>query len=202
MSFLTLPPELTDYIISFLRNDRRTLCACTRVCKGWLPASRAYLFDTIRFKTPRSYTVFVEEVLGSRSMLPYLVLIHGIAIVSPDGFLNRYLADKFMRDMHGNLPNLRILRISYVDWRHLTMSDTWKYLDVNMTSPFPRLTNIAAKFDKPLPSQPLLPLPGDARSPRKRSCATTPLDNIGDAVDRRGGRFCHTVPVLVRGTIP
>ncbi|TFK82724.1 hypothetical protein K466DRAFT_666311 [Polyporus arcularius HHB13444] len=143
MSFLTLPPELTDYIISFLRNDRRTLCACTQVCKGWLPASRAYLFDTIRFKIPHSYTVFVEQVLGSRSMLPYLALIHGIAIVGPDGFLNQYLADKFMRDVHGNLPNLRILRISYVDWGHLTTSDTWKYLDVNMTSPFPQLTKLA-----------------------------------------------------------
>ncbi|RPD56785.1 hypothetical protein L226DRAFT_574135 [Lentinus tigrinus ALCF2SS1-7] len=138
-----LPPELEDYILSFLRKDSRTLCACARVCKEWLPACRAYLFDNVSFKTPRSYTAFVEQVLGSLRMFAHLEMVHGIAIMSPGGFMNRYLADTFLRDMHGNLPNLRILRISHIDWSHLLTSHTYKLFDANATPPFPRLTKLA-----------------------------------------------------------
>ncbi|KAI0699478.1 hypothetical protein C8T65DRAFT_300095 [Cerioporus squamosus] len=141
MSLPTLPPELTDYILSFFWNDKKTLCTCARVCREWLPASRTYLFGNITFRTPRAYTTFVERVLGSLAMRKCLNATSGIAIVSPDGFMNRYLADKFMRDMHGNLPNLRILRISFVDWGHLLTSDTWMLFDVNVAPPFPRLTS-------------------------------------------------------------
>ena len=143
MYYPILPPELIDYILSFLRKDSRTLCACACVCKDWLPISRAHLFASITFKTPHVYTAFVEQVTGSLCMHKHLEHVRGMAIVSPDGFVNQYLADKFLRDMHGNLPNLCVLRISRVDWGHLVTSDTYRLLDAGAPSPFPRLTKLA-----------------------------------------------------------
>jgi hypothetical protein len=41
-----IAPEITDWIIDFLHNDRPTLEACSLICKAWLPARRFHLFST------------------------------------------------------------------------------------------------------------------------------------------------------------
>ncbi|KAJ7113034.1 hypothetical protein C8R44DRAFT_631565 [Mycena epipterygia] len=40
-----LPSELHDYIIDHLYDDRRTLCACTLVCRKWNATSTYHLFQ-------------------------------------------------------------------------------------------------------------------------------------------------------------
>jgi len=47
MSMATLPPELTDHIIDFLHDDRKTLLSCSLVSKIWLPSSRYHLFGSL-----------------------------------------------------------------------------------------------------------------------------------------------------------
>ncbi|RPD56784.1 hypothetical protein L226DRAFT_574134 [Lentinus tigrinus ALCF2SS1-7] len=140
-----LPPELEDYIISFLREDSRTLCVCARVCKEWLTVCRTYLFDKVSFETPQAYASFVEQVLGSLRLQTSLEMVHRIEILSPqaDGFMEQSLADTFLRDTHGTFLNLHILRISNVNWGYLLTSHTYKLFDVNATPPFPRLKELA-----------------------------------------------------------
>ena len=39
-----LCPELYDYIIDFLHDDKPTIIACSLVCRSWLPRCRSHLF--------------------------------------------------------------------------------------------------------------------------------------------------------------
>ncbi|KAJ7831181.1 hypothetical protein B0H13DRAFT_1522858, partial [Mycena leptocephala] len=45
-----MPPELTDRIMDFLWDSQPSLCACSLVCRKWLPASRHHLFDSITIR--------------------------------------------------------------------------------------------------------------------------------------------------------
>jgi len=47
MSFQTLPPELDDYVLDFLHDDRAALKACSLTCKSWRPVARYHLFRCI-----------------------------------------------------------------------------------------------------------------------------------------------------------
>lgn len=44
-----LPPELVDYVLDYLHDDKTTLVACVSVSKSWVDSSRYHLFSTIRF---------------------------------------------------------------------------------------------------------------------------------------------------------
>lgn len=50
-----LPPELADYVIDSLHDDRASLLACTLVSHSWLPSNRLHLFSRrrIRVRTPQ-----------------------------------------------------------------------------------------------------------------------------------------------------
>ena len=43
-----LPPELTDYILDFLYDDKPSLADCSLVCRSWLSTSSRYLFSDLR----------------------------------------------------------------------------------------------------------------------------------------------------------
>ncbi|KAF9467313.1 hypothetical protein BDZ94DRAFT_1249060 [Collybia nuda] len=43
----SLPLELIDTSIDFLHADTQSLCACSLVCHGWLPATRFHLFGFV-----------------------------------------------------------------------------------------------------------------------------------------------------------
>lgn len=45
-----LPPELVDIIIDHLHNDKRSLAACSLVCKEWRSSARYHLFANITLK--------------------------------------------------------------------------------------------------------------------------------------------------------
>ncbi|EMD34821.1 hypothetical protein CERSUDRAFT_116997 [Gelatoporia subvermispora B] len=42
-----LPPELWNHILDIHRDDKATLCACSLVCRDWLPTTRRHLFAAI-----------------------------------------------------------------------------------------------------------------------------------------------------------
>ncbi|KAJ6550333.1 hypothetical protein B0H19DRAFT_887549, partial [Mycena capillaripes] len=42
-----IPPELTDHMIDFLWNSQSDLCACSLVCRQWLPSTRRHLFESV-----------------------------------------------------------------------------------------------------------------------------------------------------------
>ncbi|TCD66257.1 hypothetical protein EIP91_001620 [Steccherinum ochraceum] len=44
-----LPPELVDYVLDYLHDDKTTLIACASVSKSWVDSSRYHLFSTINF---------------------------------------------------------------------------------------------------------------------------------------------------------
>ena len=44
-----LPPELLDYVLGFLHDDRETLERCCLVSTSWIPRTRNYLFSTVDF---------------------------------------------------------------------------------------------------------------------------------------------------------
>jgi len=60
-----LPLELTDHMIGFL--DRKTLKACSLVCKNWLPSSRYHLFGHLCLKhsTLRSFLELLDSPLST-----------------------------------------------------------------------------------------------------------------------------------------
>jgi len=61
-----LPPELTDRIIDFCHNNKRTLSNCALTHSSWLAASRLHLFHTIT-------TTGVHERVGRTTQLESIV---------------------------------------------------------------------------------------------------------------------------------
>jgi hypothetical protein len=49
-----LPPEILDYILDFLHDERETLKQCCLVSKSWVPRTRKYLFADIVFNSART----------------------------------------------------------------------------------------------------------------------------------------------------
>ncbi|KAJ7090640.1 hypothetical protein C8R44DRAFT_817793 [Mycena epipterygia] len=63
------PSELYDYIIDHLHDDRRTLSACSLVCRDWYATSSYHLFQnagTIRLN-PKNYSGFVDVLSSQKS---------------------------------------------------------------------------------------------------------------------------------------
>jgi len=48
-----LPPEILDYIVDHLYDERETLKQCCLVSKSWIPRTRKHLFADIKFSTDR-----------------------------------------------------------------------------------------------------------------------------------------------------
>jgi len=46
-----LPPELLDYTVDFLHNERETLKECCLVSKPWVPRTRRHLFAEIKIRS-------------------------------------------------------------------------------------------------------------------------------------------------------
>ena len=55
-----LPPEITDFIIDILGDERGTLKQCCLVCKSWVPCARKHLFHRIEFDCPAEVDAWKE----------------------------------------------------------------------------------------------------------------------------------------------
>ncbi|RPD55763.1 hypothetical protein L226DRAFT_446451, partial [Lentinus tigrinus ALCF2SS1-7] len=77
-----IPPEITDDIISAMdaHLDAHTLAMCALVCQGWLPKSRATLFEVVQIHDECTYNLLVERVVWSETMSPYLGLVNSLSL--------------------------------------------------------------------------------------------------------------------------
>jgi len=55
-----VPPELSDYIIDFLHDDRVTLKACSLVSQTWHPTARFHLFHKIYLRSLKSCKLYCQ----------------------------------------------------------------------------------------------------------------------------------------------
>ncbi|KAJ7255334.1 hypothetical protein C8J57DRAFT_607078 [Mycena rebaudengoi] len=71
--FDRLPPELHDRIIDHLHRDRRTLSACSLVCKAWQSSSRYHLFqNAATVRVTRDNIHQFDELLVTGRITPYV----------------------------------------------------------------------------------------------------------------------------------
>ncbi|KAL1743737.1 hypothetical protein HDZ31DRAFT_83187 [Schizophyllum fasciatum] len=72
-----LPPELLDEIVRHLRDDKRTLNACSLVSRDWIPASRRYLFNRLelRIDTFCHFFMFAAEMVYAEVVTMYSQLL-------------------------------------------------------------------------------------------------------------------------------
>ncbi|KAI0731095.1 hypothetical protein C8Q76DRAFT_793193 [Earliella scabrosa] len=115
-----IPPEITDVIIGSIPHNwwdgSSTLRNCALVCSDWLPASRHCLLHDVVIADVVSYDIFVERVLHSNRMQPWLASTTRLAILPHDYVPDRELSQRpIIQDLAGRLPNLTILTIC-VDW--------------------------------------------------------------------------------------
>ena len=57
---VSVPNELTDYILDFLHSDRRALKACSLTCRSWYPTARYHLYHQIHLTSPVACKTFFQ----------------------------------------------------------------------------------------------------------------------------------------------
>ena len=98
-----LPPELTDAIIDVVADDKKTLAACSRVCKTWLVRSRVHLWRRIVLDSNHETMKRLSLFSGMTRNSPFLVSHIQYLELS---YLDHSLAD----DILAQLPALRGLK--------------------------------------------------------------------------------------------
>ncbi|TFK84952.1 hypothetical protein K466DRAFT_601583 [Polyporus arcularius HHB13444] len=108
----TFPTELTDEIIAWIPVvcDRfsdmyRALLSCSLVCSAWLPASRHWLFGTLKIDTAERYDLLVSRVLRSEKMSINLLSVRIVELFGSDPAAPSF-ARPFMLEFAGHLPNV------------------------------------------------------------------------------------------------
>lgn len=74
-----LPRELIDHIIDHARDDRKTLMACSRIARSWLPRSQDHLFREIEIQyntSTRSLLKFEELIVSNPRLATYVRDLH------------------------------------------------------------------------------------------------------------------------------
>ncbi len=73
-----LPPELSDAVMDFLHNDKKTLRTCALVCKAWVATSRLHLFHeiTLQVKDGRFSEVFAQMLRSASAVSSSVKVLH------------------------------------------------------------------------------------------------------------------------------
>ena len=127
MSPPRLPPELIDDIIAHVV-DKPALLACALVSRNWLPASRCQILARVYIASKRAYRSFVDNLLLSSSLQPYLVSTKSLVLEDPSkddkGQPQGPVSERdpqswtyrFVHEFAGHLPKLEVLEIWGADW--------------------------------------------------------------------------------------
>ena len=112
----SFPPELHDYIIDFLSDDKSALLSCSLVSRGWKAASQYHLFHTIKVRHPTTLS----------SLNNFLQNSPHIAILIRDLSLSGSGCTTFDEQMHitthdiskcaSHLSELKYLRLEGIWW--------------------------------------------------------------------------------------
>lgn len=72
------PPELSDAVIDFLHDDKKTLRECALVCKAWVATSRLHLFQeiTLQVKDGRFPEAFVKILRSAPALSSSIKVLH------------------------------------------------------------------------------------------------------------------------------
>ena len=60
-----LPPEILDYIVELLHDDKTVLKRCCVVSKSWIPRTRKHLFANIRLFTKKHLESWKKNISRS-----------------------------------------------------------------------------------------------------------------------------------------
>lgn len=66
-----VPPELSDYIIDFLYDDRPTLKACSLISRAWYPAARYHLYRKVSLPSFQSCITYRSLIENSLTLASY-----------------------------------------------------------------------------------------------------------------------------------
>ena len=113
MSPRAFPPELIDYIISFVWPDQECLRQCSLVCHAWLPASRYHLFYRVIIASTGTYNLFVGRVLQAAAMQSTLSSVEELVLLDRG---DKRCGQLLFQQFAGRVPNLRHLRLIGVNW--------------------------------------------------------------------------------------
>jgi hypothetical protein len=69
-----LPPELVDIIIDHLHNDKRSLAACSLVCKEWRSSARYHLFANLTLNPTKVRDP--EFLMSAPKVIPFIHHLH------------------------------------------------------------------------------------------------------------------------------
>lgn len=105
MDSYSLPQELTDRILDFFHNDRKSLLNCRMVCKCWLPCASYHLFHRL--------TIFDSLDLSRTAVVPY---VRSLRIIST-GF--RRINELQLQGL-SRLTGLRELHLESFPWDRLS----------------------------------------------------------------------------------
>lgn len=90
-----LPPEVTDKIIDYLHDDKKTLSSCARVARSWVPRSQVYLWRNITLDGSKNPTALSPDILHGS---PGLGMLQHLKLA--------YLEEPLMEDIVLHLPSL------------------------------------------------------------------------------------------------
>ena len=177
----SLPPELLDLIVCYLRDEPAALKACCIVSKSWVSRTRKYLFAHIQFRSPK-YTIELWKQTfpdPSNSLAHYTRSISFLepdsaALVNPDviGWIRSFhrVEDLLLKfsgcDNHESLAQLHglssALRSLYLIHFVIPLSKIFNFI-----SSFPPLEDLSLIVWSPPPVTPTngSPLPPHPSSP-------------------------------------
>jgi len=124
-----LPAEIKDMIISLLKGDNTSLCACSLVCKDWLPYARRCLFKQLVL-TPENLPRFSRLYKPSTSEIATYVQ----ELVFND-FTHRIVEDNYPENL-ASLKHITSLVFSNTDFN---------YFPPTLPPCFPNVTDLALK---------------------------------------------------------
>jgi len=103
-----LPPELIDAIFVQFRTEKKTLAACSLVCRAWLPCARRYQFATMSLRFTALQPSHFPELLRSS-------IIAHVCQLGVVGDLGHECLDKYLPQLTG-FTHVKGLHLSCVPW--------------------------------------------------------------------------------------
>ncbi|KAK7688114.1 hypothetical protein QCA50_008484 [Cerrena zonata] len=135
---LTLPPEMTDYIIDFLHEDKSSLRSCSLVASTFVTSSQLHLFRTLSFigRAPTGFTYIVPFFRKHPHLKSHVQDIHIVGDEQkPDGKTNG-ICICVIANILSTFPYLRVFTISYVCLRYnkcCSSLQTQPFLPIDIT---------------------------------------------------------------------
>ncbi|KAH9837144.1 uncharacterized protein C8Q71DRAFT_587587 [Rhodofomes roseus] len=100
-----VPPELCDYVIDYLHNDRKSLTACSLTCREWVPTSRHHLYCEVLLHKPQLFIAF-KRLLQAHPVLGCYVRVLKISRLEKASSADLAQIEEVLPILLRYLPNL------------------------------------------------------------------------------------------------